>query len=103
LIKNKLSLTIVFSIFLHLILFIFINQQFKEKSFRPIVTQSINKNEIIKSFLYQPPAELAELEINKSHVSTENKHAVTAQDNKKMILILSKKIQSSIRIQVKIR
>jgi hypothetical protein len=83
LIKNKLSLGIVFSICLHLTLFIFINQQFKEKNFNPIVTKSSNKKGIIKSFLYQRPVELPELEISKFDVSRQNKHVIIVTDDTK--------------------
>jgi hypothetical protein len=83
LIKNKLSLAILFSICLHLTLFIFINQQFKNKSLKPTTTQIINKKDIIKSFLYQRPVELPELEIPKNDVSTQNKHVVTVKDDSK--------------------
>jgi hypothetical protein len=81
LIKNKLSLAIVSSICLHLTLFIFINQQFKVEGLKPIITQSINKNDIIKSFLYQRPVELPKLEINKPDVSTQKKLVVTVRDD----------------------
>jgi hypothetical protein len=81
LIKNKLSLAIVSSICLHVILFIFISQQFQEKNLNLIVTQSINKKEIIKSFLYQRPAELPTSEMRKPDVSTQMTHVVNVEND----------------------
>ncbi len=81
-IKNKLSLAIVSSICLHIIVFIFINQQFQDKSLTPIATQSINKKDILNSFLYQR-SELAELEINKFDVSSQKQSVVTVKYDKK--------------------
>ncbi|NQZ23710.1 MAG: hypothetical protein HRT53_16880 [Colwellia sp.] len=80
-INNKLSLAIVSSICLHFILFIFINQQFQEESLKPVVTQSINENDIIKSFLYQRAVGFSKLEINKSDVSIQKKHVVVEKED----------------------
>ncbi len=64
----------------------FISQQFKEnkeKKLNLIVTQSSNKKDIIKSFIYQRPVELPELKINKSDVNSQNKHVIIVKDDAK--------------------